>query len=296
MYTKYWRLNSCPFLERTDPSRFYPVGAHQEAAVRLREAVSCGVPIATVVGCVGVGKSMVAAVAARKAAADGCVVAALEPLCGPEAKPVEVAWGPVPSGYLDSEADLPATLGELTRRLDQPAMLVLDKADAVPDDLLCGLVEFVRAWHERLGPPITLVLLGTPELSVRAERIGLQLDQGKESSTVYLWLRRLEADQTSGYLRHQLRLSGGSLGIFAPAAIEVLHELSGGVPRRINRLADMCMLIAFARGRGSIDKQTVIEAQRELSGLAESRTPRAQRYRGWSLPSRRKAQLQRAAR
>jgi general secretion pathway protein A len=45
---------------------------------------------------------------------------------------------------------------------------------------------------------------------------------------------------------HRLEVAGCTRPVFTPSALESLYELSGGVPRRINRLCDLALLVGFA--------------------------------------------------
>lgn len=64
--------------------------------------------------------------------------------------------------------------------------------------------------------------------------------------------------------------AGGSEEIFSSEAISRLHRESDGLPRRLNRLADLALLIAFAREAERPDAETIAIAAREAAfdGLA----------------------------
>ena len=45
---------------------------------------------------------------------------------------------------------------------------------------------------------------------------------------------------------HRLETAGRTERIFEDDALAVIFELSGGVPRRINRLCDLALLVGYA--------------------------------------------------
>jgi general secretion pathway protein A len=61
---------------------------------------------------------------------------------------------------------------------------------------------------------------------------------------------------------------------FDDAALARIHRLSGGVPRRINLLADRALLGAYAQGRQKADRGTVTQAAREVFGRCRPTPPR----------------------
>jgi type II secretory pathway predicted ATPase ExeA len=52
--------------------------------------------------------------------------------------------------------------------------------------------------------------------------------------------------------------------VFDPAALENVHELSGGIPRRINRLAVLALLIGYAEEQRRVTAEHVAAVAAEL--------------------------------
>jgi type II secretory pathway predicted ATPase ExeA len=93
--------------------------------------------------------------------------------------------------------------------------------------------------------PLTLILAGHPELQLRmaevpsfGQRIGLLFH-----------LRPLTRPETDSYLDHRLRVAGNPTGqVFSEEARRFLFEISGGIPREINRLAKLAIEHAWVAG------------------------------------------------
>ncbi|HEX3120839.1 MAG TPA: hypothetical protein VHP80_17205, partial [Candidatus Acidoferrum sp.] len=54
---------------------------------------------------------------------------------------------------------------------------------------------------------------------------------------------------------------------FTGTAVEVIHRLTGGVPRLINLLSDACLLVGFELKRKQIDQFLVEQASEDVLGL-----------------------------
>jgi general secretion pathway protein A len=96
---------------------------------------------------------------------------------------------------------------------------------------------------------LTVLLVGQPELREKVMRYP-QLDQ---QIAVKCHLHRFDLEDTVRYVRHRLKVAGSGKKIFDEEALYLIYKLSSGVPRRINNVADMCLLEGFARGVDQID-------------------------------------------
>ena len=95
------------------------------------------------------------------------------------------------------------------------------------------------------------------------------------------------ADDTIGYVQTALVDAGRMEPVFDDDALRALHELSGGVPRQVARLADYALLAGAAAKRDTIDAAIIEAAYDEIAwpataavyysrALAEPVTERAQ--------------------
>ena len=74
----------------------------------------------------------------------------------------------------------------------------------------------------------------------------------------------LTEGETADYVAHRLRVAGAEREIFDPQAIATLHMLSHGVPRQINRLCDLALLIGVAEQRQVITGEHLEAVNQEL--------------------------------
>ena len=77
-------------------------------------------------------------------------------------------------------------------------------------------------------------------------------------------LRPFTLEETISYLNHRLQIANAQRPIFDGSAMESLHHFSRGVPREINGLADLALLIGFAEEKLQIRSSEVEAIVEEL--------------------------------
>lgn len=107
---------------------------------------------------------------------------------------------------------------------------------------------------------LTLILIGQPELLPKIKAIP-QLDQ---RLGIKYHLSCLNSDETETYIKHRLSVAGSQREIFTKEAIDVVYSYAEGLPRKINNVCDMCLLIGFGEEAQAVDKNL---AERIVSDL-----------------------------
>jgi type II secretory pathway predicted ATPase ExeA len=77
-------------------------------------------------------------------------------------------------------------------------------------------------------------------------------------------LQPFTASETAAYVRHRLQAAGTTAAVFDEAALALVHELSGGLPRRINRLCDFALLVGYAEELHDITPTQIDAVAEEL--------------------------------
>jgi type II secretory pathway predicted ATPase ExeA len=62
----------------------------------------------------------------------------------------------------------------------------------------------------------------------------------------------------------RLGIAGASAPLFSQDAAVALHRAADGLPRRLNRLADLALLIAYAQDLSAVDSSVIAIAAREF--------------------------------
>jgi general secretion pathway protein A len=89
----------------------------------------------------------------------------------------------------------------------------------------------------------------------------------EERIVVKCLVRPLQPAETADYIAHRLTMAGGRPTIFSEAAVNLVHGETGGYPRRINRICDLAMLLAFSEDCQQVDERHVRSVTHEIISL-----------------------------
>jgi general secretion pathway protein A len=148
------------------------------------------------------------------------------------------------------------------------AVVIVDEAQLLSaNDQLETLRLLLNLQHDRnrAESSMTLVLSGHTTLLTQIER-HRALDDRLSAKCI---LNRFTCDQTIAYMRHRLAVVGGDADeVFHPEAMELLHLRSAGIPRRINRLADVALMVGYAEDVRRIEVHHIESVHQELVASA----------------------------
>lgn len=102
-----------------------------------------------------------------------------------------------------------------------------------------------------------LILVGQPELSETLSSPQLRQFAQRVSSDFHL--PRLMLSEVNAYIDHRLQFAGGDRTIISSGARRLLAEVTDGIPRQINILADRCLAYAYGRGAATVSARLVRE-------------------------------------
>ncbi len=136
-------------------------------------------------------------------------------------------------------------------------LLVLDEADLVDDPSTFEALRLLLNFATEGPPDLSLLLVGGPETSSRIPP-GL-LDR----LVARCHLAPLTLTESGAYILGRLAVAGASGPLFDPPGLAELHRHAEGLPRRLDRLADLALLVAYARGLDRADLGAVLAAAGE---------------------------------
>jgi type II secretory pathway predicted ATPase ExeA len=133
-------------------------------------------------------------------------------------------------------------------------VLVLDEAHLMPDSSL-GTLHVIANFDWDAEPIVSIVLIGLPEL---AERLKLGVHRSLLTRIGHkIEIAPATPEDTARYVRARLNDAGAKADLFAPDALVVLHELTGGVLRSVDVLADATLRVAAHRKLKVVDRNAV---------------------------------------
>ncbi len=266
MYEEYFGLSASPFQIHPDPGFYFESKGHGSTYQYLRFGAFQGEGFIVVTGEIGAGKTtllralleeldparvVAAQIVSTQLGADDLLSA------------VALAFGLSAEGLgkakllVTLEAFL-ATLATSRRR----ALLIVDEAQ----NLSAESIEELRMLSNfQFGNQALLqsFLVGQPELREMLRQP--RMEQLRQRVLASCHLGPMEATETRGYIEHRLRHVGWQQRpSFDNRAFELIHEASGGVPRRINMLCNRLLLSAFLDEVQHIDCERVRRVEREM--------------------------------
>ena len=279
MYMRFFGLKQEPFSLAPDPRYLYMSKRHREALAHLLYGVGGGGGFVLLSGEIGAGKTTVCRCFLEQIPKRCNVAYIFNPkltvlelvksVCDEFRVPVRGERGHAPTvkTYVDA-------LNEFllkTHAVGQNNVLIIDEAQMLSVDVLeqLRLLTNLETNERKL---LQIVLIGQPELRTMLERP--DLEQLAQRVIARFHLKALSSKETEHYIRHRLSVAGMTRAIpFDRKALQRIHEIARGVPRRINLLCDRAMLGAYAHGKTGIDGATVEKAAREVFGKSEPNGP-----------------------
>ena len=276
MYAQYWNLDSKPFECDSDPAFFFSSRTHQAALLKLRYLIDSNKGAAVLCGNTGVGKTFLLRMFQRELQESDSLFGPFVHLNYPFLTPNELV------GFLAAElgaeealvrnADLgfDTTLRQLESRFNHFAsegrhpVIILDEAHLIEDQKVFRTIQLLLNYRSDYS--FTFLLAGQPTVLSRVSRI-TELD---ERIGVKSLIQPFSRDETSEYINHRLNVAGIDKSPFDESALDEIHELSGGVPRRINRIADLSLLVGFADGMSQLTTREVESVANEIGLSVEA--------------------------
>jgi type II secretory pathway predicted ATPase ExeA len=277
MYESHWGLQSRPFDNRADSRFYYPSESHQAALLKLHYAIENRRAVAVVCGDSGLGKTMLLdTVASQLPELVSPTVRVVYPAMPPEQLLRYIARQMAPQEGSDTFGGIGQSIETIERMLrhnvgdNQHALISIDEAHLLesfgslePLRLLLNLATELSETETAM----TLILSGSSNLLAHLARHTALEDR----ISVRCVLERFDENETTAYIQHRLKVAGWTKPLmFDDEAISAIQELTLGAPRRINRLCDLALMVAFAQDRSRVDRLTIENANSELSARVQA--------------------------
>ena len=109
---------------------------------------------------------------------------------------------------------------------------------------------------------INIILCGQPELKQIVE--GGALEQLNQRIKLRFHLTHLDFNETKEYITFRVQKAGQKLEIFTLDAVKKIFDVTNGLPRLINVVADTALTCGYADGFYAISSKQIEEAVKEL--------------------------------
>ncbi|MEW6428504.1 MAG: AAA family ATPase [Thermodesulfobacteriota bacterium] len=255
-----------PFRDTIDTDLFFRTRQHEEAVIKLRCGIEDGHALVLLTGQSGTGKTLVSQVVLRS----------LDPaLYDPVVVSVHPGMGK--GGLLDAlllelqEGDGPRQTAARIGKVQEQALarhaggkrlvVVIDEAHFLQADAL-HLLRTLSNLETESDKLITVLLISEDVLRRRLKGPSYASLRGRITFAVQL--APLTRQETEQMIKYRLLKCKAPLGFVQENAYDRIFQLSGGVPREVNRLLYNAYLEASTDDRAAIDSAVVSQAAEVL--------------------------------
>jgi general secretion pathway protein A len=267
LYLDYWGFKEKPFENTPDPRFIYYSAKHEEALMRLLYAVREKKGAAMLSGECGSGKTLLSRVVMAQLLNESSrykVALIVNPAISKEELLTEIIYQ---FGQDISKED---NKSELLRKLNDILyqnmnnkihnVIIIDEAQAMEDDSTLEEIRLLLNFQLNDMFLLTLLLFGQPELKDKIDKI----PQFKQRLAIKYHLDTLSRDETAEYIKQRCRVAGKIDPAFSDQAVSIIYNNSKGIPREINNICDLCLLIGLGKKASIIDEDTVREIIRDI--------------------------------
>lgn len=262
MYLDYWELTTFPFENVPDPEFMYYSPEHEEALVRLLYAVKRMKGAALLTGEIGSGKTTLSRVFIQQLPETEFDIGLItNPSLNALDFIKEVHYQLGLDSNTNSKADLLVILNNRlldNMRQGKSTLLIIDEAQLIFGETF-EEIRLLLNFQMNDRFLMTFFLIGQPELRDMI-RDYKQLDQ---RIAIRYHLNPLSQAETANYIRFRMGKAGANREIFTEKAFEAIYQYSGGIPRKINNVCDLALLIGFSLKVREIDNLLVLKVVKD---------------------------------
>ncbi|MEJ6475680.1 ExeA family protein [Pseudoalteromonas piscicida] len=283
MYLRYFGLTEKPFSIAPNPEFLFLSERHKEALAHLTYGLGDAGGFVLLTGEVGTGKTTVTRSMLAQLPESTQVAFILNPSLS-ELELLATICDELDIEYDANNATLKSLTDVIKHRLlvnhqsGGHTMLIIDEAQHLAPEVLeqLRLLTNLETDHKKL---LQIVLVGQPELQHLLQRN--ELRQLAQRITARYHLLPLSESQVFAYIQHRLQKAGCQQALFHHDAVAYVHQVTAGIPRLINLLADRCLLGAYSASQTQVTKAIAIQAAKEalptnlvpVENQAKSRKP-----------------------
>ncbi len=260
MWQRHWKLNADPFLGPGSP--YVRTSGHDEVVARLIDTIETNQRLAVIRSGAGMGKSLILSrVIAETRSPRRRLARVAAPVDGPSlianlATGLGVSIAPGSSRPAAWKALADAV--RLCRWQKLQAVLIIDDSQLLDD--LADRRDLERLAHLDPNPATQLTIIQAVRDPDDDPSPGVDLTPAWQLAIRLVALTRSESVR---FIEEKLAAAGRTDPAFTPRALSRLHDLSGGVPRGIDRLGSLSLMAAAVRGLELVSPDVVDGVARE---------------------------------
>lgn len=274
MYEDYYGFVQPPFSLTPDPRFLYRSESHDLALQQVWQAIRRKEGFIVLTGDIGTGKTTLCRTLLEQFDQTTFTALILNPFLSVEEllREILLSFGVVSKDALKSGRLATASKHELVRTLHDfllslvplhgSAVLIIDEAQHLSADVLeeIRVLSNLETNDQKLLQVVIVGQLNLLDILQKAEL--RQLDQ---RISIRCSLKALTREEVEAYVTHRLWVARGSTSVtFTPKAFDLVHSISGGVPRMINLICDRALMVGCEKQTSRITEDHVVGAAAQL--------------------------------
>lgn len=265
IYTDYWNLDFHPFANDNRPETFVPTHSATLCIARLRYALGMGMGASALFGQAGSGKTRLARVVLQEFTLAHWLTAYIP---NPSGTPRDILTA------LDSSAaaavpvdafgmtEIQAFLLDRARH-HQPVLLVVDDVQTARGTFFLEILRTLLNIENDGVKALSILLLGQAAM----ERKLISASNFDSQLLMRAVLEPMSDEETRLYMLARLKAAGSRQGIFTKHSAELVVKFSKGLPRQVNRLCELALVIAYGLEEKKVSPEIVEMAAADLDLL-----------------------------
>lgn len=274
LYCEFFGFRERPFTLLPDPDFLFWSTSHSRAFSVLEYGLVTCAPITVITGEVGTGKTTLLH-KLLKEIDDQTTVALISNAQGGRGDLLRWVLGALDIAS-DPGADYVALFHQVQAFLleeyaaGRHVVAIIDEAQNLTPDVLeeLRMLTNINSGKDTL---LQLLLIGQPELREMISRP--ELRQFAQRVTATFHIKPMDIGTTFEYVRYRLKCVDGSGHEFDDEAIALIHQISGGIPRIVNKICDIALVYAASDGVPVIGAGIVDEIRRDELLIGEDPDP-----------------------
>jgi general secretion pathway protein A len=274
MYEDYYGFVQAPFSLTPDPRFLYRSESHDVALQQVWQAIRRKEGFIVLTGDIGTGKTTLCRTVLEQFDQTTFTALILNPFLSVEEllREVLLSFGIVSKDAMKSGRLATASKHELVRTLHDfllslvplhgSAVLIIDEAQHLSTDVLeeIRVLSNLETNDQKLLQIVIVGQLNLLDLLHKAE-----LRQLNQRISIRCSLKPLTREEVEAYVTHRLWVARGSSSVsFTPMAFDLVHALTGGVPRIINLVCDRALMVGCEQRTARIAEEHVAAAAAQL--------------------------------